>query len=120
MEMNNLMQDCIDWLKSRYASERFSTNGITHIQVLENMVSKLDMGLGYWDDSIKFMGESFTAVIKKNLLFTIHPEEDRFLNVWKHLYLMGMPHDFEFDHVKNINLVCQTVPVNRPGTGWTR
>ena len=25
---------------------------------------------------------------------------------------MGMPHDFELDHVKNINHVCQTVPVN--------
>ena len=23
-----------------------------------------------------------------------------------------MPHDFELDHVKNINHVCQTVPVN--------
>ena len=25
---------------------------------------------------------------------------------------MGMPHDFELDNVKNINHVCQTVPVN--------
>ena len=76
------------------------------------MIKKLDMGLGYWDDSIKFMGESFTAVIKKNLLFAIHPEEDRFFNVRELLHLMGMPHDFELDHVKNINHVCQTVPVN--------
>ena len=112
LEKNNLMQDCIDWLRSRYPHEKFSSNGRTHIQVLEHMVRKLDMGLGYWDDSIKFMGESFTAVIKKNLLFAIHPEEDRFFNVRELLHLMGMPHDFELDHVKNINHVCQTVPVN--------
>ena len=40
------------------------------------MVRKLDMDLGFWDDSIKFI-----AVIKKNLLFAIHQEEDRFFNV---------------------------------------
>ena len=68
------------------------------------MVRKLDMDLGFWDDSIKFI-----AVIKKNLLFAIHQEEDRFFNVPE---LMGMPHDFELDHVKNINHVCQMVPVN--------
>ena len=68
------------------------------------MVRTLDMDLGFWDDSIKFI-----AVIKKNLLFAIHQEEERFFNVPE---LMGMPHDFELDHVKNINHVCQTVPVN--------
>ena len=42
------------------------------------MVRKLGMGLGYWDDSIKFRG------------------------------LMGMPHDFELkDTKKNINHICQ-------------
>ena len=68
------------------------------------MVRTLDMDLGFWDDSIKFI-----AVIKKNLLFAIHQEEERFFNVPE---LMGMPHDFELDHVKNINHVCQMVPVN--------
>ena len=115
LEKNNLLMDCVNWLRSHYPHEKFSiqsSTGRTHIQVLEHMMTKLGMGLGYWDDSIKFMGNSFTAVIKKNLLFAIHPEEDRFFNVRELLHLMGMPHDFELDDVKNINHVCQTVPVN--------
>jgi len=115
LEKNNLMGDCILWLRQLYPHEKFSiesSTGRTHIQVLEHMMTKLDMGLGYWDDSIKLMGNSFTAVIKKNLLFAIHPEEDRFFNVRELLHLMGMPHDFQLDDVKNINHVCQTVPVN--------
>jgi len=115
LEKNSLMMDCIHWLRRYYPQEKFSSQSSTartHIQVLEHMNRKLGMGLGYWDDSIKFMGESFTAVIKKNLLFAIHPVEDRFFNVRELLHLMGMPHDFELDDVKNINHVCQTVPVN--------
>ena len=121
LEKHRLIEDCIDWLKNYYPNEKFSessTNGRTHIQVLEHMKRKLEVGLGYWDDSVKFMGDCFTAVIKKNLLFAVHPEEDRFFNVRELLHLMGMPHDFELDDIKNINHICQTVPVNT-AFDWT-
>jgi len=72
----------------------------------------LTQGLGYWDDSVKFMGTYFSAVISKNLVFAVHPSEDRFFNVRELLHLMGMPHDFQIDSTKNINHICQNVPVN--------
>ena len=30
-------------------------------------------GKGYWDDSLRFMGDSFTAVISKNIEFAVLP-----------------------------------------------
>ena len=61
--------------------------------------------LGYWDDSVKFMGDCFSAVIKKNL-FSVHPTEDRFLSIRELLHLMGLPHDILLDDVKNFNHIC--------------
>ena len=57
------------------------------------MKLKLNKRMGYWDDSPKFMGDHFTAVITKKVSFTAHPVEDWFLNI----HLMGMPHDFQMD-----------------------
>ena len=71
-----------------------------------------------WDDSIKFMGDSFTAVIRKNILSAIHPTQDRFLNLREILHLMGFPHDFEIQSVKQLNHIAQTVPVNT-ARDWT-
>ena len=59
------------------------------------------------------MGDQFTAVIRKNIAFAVHPTEDRFFNIRELLHLMGMPHDYEIQNPrKNINHVCQNVPVN--------
>ena len=89
------------------------------IQALKHIKNKLAMGKGYWDDSIKFMGDSFTAVIKKNIVSAIHPDQDRFLNLREILHLMGFPHDFEVSSVKQMNHICQTVPVIT-ARDWTK
>ena len=34
------------------------------------------------------------------------------------LHLMGFPHDFEIDNIKNVNHISQTVPVNT-ARDWT-
>ena len=82
------------------------------------MKKKLSQNLGYWDDSIRFMGtDSFTAVIRKNILMAVHPVQDRFFSVRELLHLMGMPHDYKIDDIKNINHVCQNVPVRTAYTG---
>merc|ERR1719222_1764162 len=120
LEKHNLFQECIEWLKIYYPRETFSipipgrpSKNRTHIDVLQHMQRKLDMGLGYWDDSIKFMGEAFTAVISKNIAFAVHPTQDRFFSIRELLHLMGMPHDFQLENPKrNINHLCQNVPVN--------
>ena len=41
----------------------------------------------------------------------VHPDEDRFLNAREMMHLMGMPHDFEIDAIKNIKHIAQNVPV---------
>eukprot|EP00092_Neocalanus_flemingeri_P029081 GFUD01031568.1.p1 GENE.GFUD01031568.1~~GFUD01031568.1.p1 ORF type:complete len:712 (-),score=175.54 GFUD01031568.1:182-2119(-) len=115
LERNGLIDDCILWLQTYFPHETFSNSGgksRTHIAVLEHMKNKLSQGLGYWDDSVKFMGTAFTAVISKNIEYAVHPTEDRFFSVRELLHLMGMPHDYQIDHLKNLNHICQNVPVN--------
>jgi len=115
LEKHGLIDDCIKWLQMYYPDATFSLSGgksKTHIENLEHMKNKLGMNLGYWDDSVKFMGNSFTAVISKNIEFAVHPTEDRFFSVRELLHLMGMPHDYQIDQKKNINHICQNVPVN--------
>eukprot|EP00091_Calanus_sinicus_P021550 TRINITY_DN6434_c0_g1_i2.p1 TRINITY_DN6434_c0_g1~~TRINITY_DN6434_c0_g1_i2.p1 ORF type:complete len:215 (-),score=80.04 TRINITY_DN6434_c0_g1_i2:101-745(-) len=117
LDKYNLVDDCINWLKTYFPNDRWSVNpkggkSRTHIQYLEHCKEKLSRGLGYWDDSPKFMGDHFTAVITKNVVYAVHPEEDRFLNIRELMHLMGLPHDFQIDNPKNWNRVCQNVPLN--------
>ena len=121
LEKNNLLDDCIDWLETYFPKDKFSMEGNssrTHIDSLRHIQKKLSMNKGYWDDSIKFMGDSFTAVIKKNIVSAIHPEEDRFFNLREILHIMGFPADYEISSVKQMNHICQTVPVNT-AKDWT-
>ena len=111
LEKRGLMEECVRWLKERFPKEGWTRGGKPHHAAMQAKIDKLRRKLGYWDDSIKFMGTCFTGVIKKNLL-AVHPVEDRFLSVRELLHLMGMPHDFQLDDVKNFNHICQTVPVD--------
>ena len=122
LEKNNLIDECIEWLKEHYPNAKWSLNATgksrTFIDFLEHMKNKLSKGMGYWDDSPKFMGSHFTAVITKNVSFAAHPSEDRFFNIRELLHLMGMPHDFQIENpAKNWNHICQNVPVNT-ATDW--
>ena len=74
------------------------------------MENKSD-GKGHWDKSLKFFGRNITAVITKNMKMAVHPIEDRFLNVRELLHLMGFPHDFKLKSIKDLNHICQNVPV---------
>ena len=113
LEKNFLIEECLNWLKKYHPTEVFLNYGNrTFVAMLEHIKNKLTQGLGYWDDSVKFMGTYFSAVISKNIVFAVHPSEDRFFNVRELLHLMGMPHDFQIDSIKNINHICQNVPVN--------
>ena len=115
LEKHNLMDECISWLNREHPGGKLSrgNKGKTHVEVLEGFKNKLKLGLGYWDESVKFMGTSFSAVISKNITSAVHPTEDRYFNVRELLHLMGMPHDFELvNPQQNINHLCQNVPVN--------
>ena len=80
----------------------------TFIEKQGHMMRKLAMGLGYWDDSMRDMGDYFSAVINKNIVFAIHPTEDMFYSVQELLHLMGRPHNFQLNNPKkNLNQLCQ-------------
>ena len=77
------IDECISWLNREHPGAKFSfgKNGKTHVEVLEGFKNKLKVGLGYWDESVKFMGTYFSAVISKNITSAVHPTEERFFNV---------------------------------------
>jgi len=116
LEENDLIDECIEWLEEKYPGEAFwnqKEGTRTHVEYLQHIVKKRQGGLGYWDDSPRFMdGDSFAAVMKKTMMWAVHPEEDRFLNAREFMHLMGLPHDFEIDDVKNLNHIAQNVPTN--------
>jgi len=114
LEEHKLIDECIDWLNAKYPGEAFwnQREGTrTHVEYLQHIVKKRQGGFGYWDDSPRFMdGDSFAAVMKKTMMWAVHPVEDRFLNAREFMHLMGLPHDFEIDDVKNLNHIAQNVP----------
>ena len=75
---------------------------------------KREQNLGYWDSSTYLANDGLyvNAVISKNIHRSLHPVEERGLNIRELLHLMGMPHDFEMiEAKKNWNHISQNVPV---------
>ena len=68
------------------------------------------MGKGWWDSTPHFFFDTINAVIGRTIASTVHPSEDRGLNVREVLHLMGLPHDFEIPSAKEYNHAAQNVP----------
>ena len=114
LEKHNLIDECIDWLNKNYPGESVWTKtgrNRTHVDYLEHVKRKREAGLGYWDDSPRFTGECFATVMKKTMMWGIHPEKDRFLSAREFMHLMGLPHDFEIEDERSLNHIAQNVPV---------
>jgi len=113
LQKNNLLDECIEWLKENYPEQGFSNRNSskTFVDMLEHQKYKTDQGLGYWDASPHFFYESFSALIGRNMANGVHPTENRYLNVREMLHLMGLPMDFEIESPKQVNHIAQNVPV---------
>jgi site-specific DNA-cytosine methylase len=74
-------------------------------------LEKLSQGKGYWDSSPHVYTEHVNAVISKNMCCTVHPTEERYMNIRENMHLMGLPHDFQVDE-KKVSCITQNVPVN--------
>ena len=66
LDKYNLVVDCINWLKTYFPNDPWSVipkggKSRTHTQYLEHQKEKLGSGMGYCDDSTKFMGDHFTT-----------------------------------------------------------
>lgn len=80
------------------------------LKFLTHMRNKMSMGKGWWDSTPHFFFDTINAVIGRTIASTVHPSEDRGLNVREVLHLMGLPHDFEIPSAKEYNHAAQNVP----------
>lgn len=99
---NGLMHEFVEWCRS--------TGHEKGLKYGEHALKKFAEGKGIWDGSTHVFGDYMNAVIGRNMADTIHPSEDRSLNVREALHMMAFPHDFELQG-KQINHIAQNVPV---------
>jgi len=81
---------------------------------IEHVIKKSEMGMNF-RLSYRVLGldrDYVYAVISEMMHRTIHPIEDRLLNIREHMWLMGLPSDYELEHVKEYSKITQNVPVS--------
>lgn len=84
------------------------------LRLLERAQRKFMEGKGVMDKGMVFPGEYIGAFVGNLPTGMVHPLEDRYLNIRECLTLMDLPFDFELQEpiYKNINHICQNVPMN--------
>jgi site-specific DNA-cytosine methylase len=99
------------WMKE--ANEWFHKTGNEKgVKYSDHAMMKYADGKGVWDGSVHVFGEYMNAVIGRNMVDTIHPEEERSLTIREALHMMGFPADFELLHgLKKMNHIAQNCPV---------
>jgi len=89
-----------------------NTNDKRGIKHCSRLIEKKKIGLGVWDCSTKIPCTLTNAIIGRNMNDSLHPYEERSLNVRECFHLMGFPNDFELvGGVSKINMIAQNVPV---------
>lgn len=101
---NNYLEETLKWFEE--------TQNEKGLKLLKHAMKKYADKKGIWDGSVHVFGNHINAVIGRNMHDSIHPTEDRSLNVREALYLMGFPHDFEIKNYKEGMgyLIPQNVP----------
>lgn len=79
---------------------------------LDGIQDKLDAG-GNIMRRMSLIGKDYIGAFVGHLPMSLtHPDEDRYITVREAMTIMGLPEDFELLHPKkNLNHVCQNVPV---------
>lgn len=94
------------------AAEWIRENGTPkQLKLVEHAIGKFSQGLGIWDGSAHVFKDVMNAVIGRNMTDTIHPTEDRSLNIREAMHMMGLPHDYILmGGRRDINKIAQNVP----------
>lgn len=101
---NNLLEDCISWMKAKYPHRKELTR-------LEKIDAKVKAGGRFMDGSPQYFLETSNALVGRNLVNITHPTKGRYLSVREISHMMGMPHDFNFSlEDNNLNILAQNVP----------
>lgn len=112
IEHNNLWQEYRDWLVNDPNKDKpmHGQGKRTPMYYIDYRWGKVKQGLGYFaPQPIVYKGAA-NAVISKNMWWTLHPIENRYLTTREIMSLMGLPNDFELI-TKNLQQVTQNVPV---------
>ena len=107
LEKYEKMQECLDWIETKY--------GVDHkeYQRLLSAKEKLDAGKNYMVPGPFFFSGKVNAMVGRTITSTLHPTEERYLNIREVMHLMGMPDDFEFSPSESgaaLNMLAQNVP----------
>ena len=108
---SGLLDECIEF------ADKIAP-GTIDSRVLHHIKNKIEQGKGFWDGSPKLGKDYFNAVISKNMVCGVHPQEKRFLTVREYMHLMGLPHDFELLDPGKWNHIAQNVPTST-ARDWT-
>lgn len=109
---NNLWQEYRDWLVNQPNADKpmHGQGNRTPLYYVDYRLNKINQGLGYFAiQPIVYKGAA-NAIISKNMWWTLHPVEDRYLSTREIMSLMGLPNDFELV-TNNLQQVTQNVPV---------
>lgn len=112
IEHNNLWQEYRDWLVNDPNKDKpmHGQGKRTPMYYIDYRWGKVKQGLGYFaPQPIVYKGAA-NAIISKNMWWTLHPIENRYLTTREIMSLMGLPNDFELI-TKNLQQVTQNVPV---------
>ena len=112
IKYNDLWQEYKDWLEKDPRKDRLmSDQGYrTPWYYINYRWDKIKNGLGFFAPQPVVYKDSTNAIISKNMHWTLHPTECRFLTTREILAMMGMPSDFELIS-GNLQHVTQNVPV---------
>lgn len=108
----NKWDEFFDWLRrSGNANKIANDRGkLTNIEIAEYRYNKIMNGQNYYSREPAVFTGYTSAITGKNVKFTLHPTENRYLTVRELMSLMGLPSDFELVS-NNIVHITQNVPV---------
>jgi site-specific DNA-cytosine methylase len=105
----NRLDEMINKIENTYPNSAWEVKNLKHVK------KKLEMRMGWWDNSPHFFYEHFNAVVGRNMYRGMHPERKRFMNLRELIWMMGHPHDFNmFENEKGniaVAQISQNVPV---------
>lgn len=112
IKYNNLWQEYKDWLANDPRKDRLMSDQghRTPWYYINYRWDKIKKGLGFFAPQPQVYKGTTNAIISKNMHWTLHPKECRFLTTREILAMMGMPSDFELIS-GNLQHVTQNVPV---------
>lgn len=97
-----LVDEAIEFLEKH--DDKKATKFVKHVK------KKMAMGKGWWDNSPHFFTTEINALIGRTMITTVHPTQNRGLNLRECAHIMGLPHDFNLKNEKQYNHLAQNVP----------